>query len=164
MKYKMKSKKAMSGVVATILMIALVMVITSVVWGIVNNIVKDKIDESESCFAILDKITLNNDYTCYNKNLNQFNFSISFKDIKVDELLVAISSKDNTKTFRLKDNFEDPLLTGRNNIIKLPSANSGKTYTFDTTGFGDITSIEIAPTINSNQCEIVDSILSIRTC
>ena len=37
----MKNKRAVSGVVAVVLLIALVMVTGAIVWGVVNNLVKD---------------------------------------------------------------------------------------------------------------------------
>ena len=161
----MKGKKAVSGVVVTILMIALVMVTTTIVWGVVKSIVDDKIEESESCFNILDKIILDNDYTCSNQD--KLSFSISIGDIDVEEILVSISNSENTKTFRLnKNDLNEDFIRSYNeeDQVIIPDKNSGKVYIFEQDGFGIPITIQIAPNINGNQCDIIDSIQKIRSC
>jgi len=52
----MKSKIGMSGIVVAIVMIALALFLGAIVWGIVNNLVKEEIGKGSSCFGIYDKI------------------------------------------------------------------------------------------------------------
>ncbi len=82
------SKRGISGVVAAVILIALVMAATAIVWVVVNNLIETKLKGAESCLDIFEKATLNSRYTCYNSSSNRFLFSINLGDIDVDEILV----------------------------------------------------------------------------
>ncbi len=159
-------KKGLSGVITVVIMIALVMVAATIVWGVVNNILKNKLGEAKSCFDLFGKITINNMYTCYNPDLNEVQFSISIGDLNVDELIILISSEGATKNFRITNTASQ--ITGLTNYpdgsseIKLPEKNSGLTYT--ASGFNQPDSIEIIPIISGEQCDAVDSLYEIDDC
>lgn len=180
--YKME-KKAISGVIAAVLMIALVMASISIVWVVVNNIVEDKLSEAGSCFDVFDKIEIDDRYTCYTmkedgsdsegKTIyvpNELNFSISVGDIDVQEILVSISSSGKAESFNLKPGFTDPNVKSYGNNygdqINFPGKNSGQTYSFnlDRVDMGKPTSIQIAPIIGGNTCEVADSLQFIDNC
>ena len=73
----MKNKRGLSGVIAAVLMIALVMVVSVIVWVVVRNLVEGKLEDVESCFGDYGKITINSRYVCYNFTSNKFQFSIT---------------------------------------------------------------------------------------
>lgn len=162
----MIKKKGLSGVITVVIMVALVMVAATIVWGVVNNILKNKLGEAKSCFDIFGKITINNMYTCYNSSSNEVQFSISIGDIDVDELIILISSEGATKNFRITNTASS--ITGLTNYpsgssdIKLPEKNSGLTYI--ASGFNQPDSIEIVPVINGEQCDVSDSLYEIDNC
>ena len=55
LQYKMvKNKSGLSMVVSTLLLILLAVVMISIIWGVVNTLVDDEVNESESCFNIYD--------------------------------------------------------------------------------------------------------------
>lgn len=167
-----KNKKGVAPIVATILLIALVMVIVAAVWVVVNNLVKGKLEESGACFGIFEKVSLNPTYTCYNSNLNEFWFSISIDDIDVDEVLVGISAEGDSVSFKISktpsseiDNLV--MYPTRSSSIILPSKNAGLTYILNMTGAGfseSPSSISIAPIISGTQCSISDSMHEIDRC
>ena len=166
-----KNKKGVAPVVATVLLIALVMVIVVAVWAVVNNLVKGKLEESGACFGIFEKVSLNSRYTCYDSSLKEFWFSINIGDIDVDEVLVGISSEGSSVSFKISktpseiDNLV--MYSTRESDIILPSKNAGLTYILNITsaGFSEAPdSISIAPVISSTQCSISDSMYQIDRC
>ena len=78
-------KRGMSAVIATVILIVLVLTLISIVWAVVNNLVSQQIDETESCFGIFDKIEIQNRYTYYDSSTNELEFSVAVKDVKIDE-------------------------------------------------------------------------------
>ena len=65
----MINKKGVSGIVATVIMIALVIAIGGVVWAVVNNLVSEQLDDAGSCFNIFEEVSFNNQYTCWKKGV-----------------------------------------------------------------------------------------------
>jgi len=167
----MRNKKGVAPIVATVLLIALVMVIVVAVWAVVNNLVKDKIEESEACSGIFEKVSLNSRYTCYDSDSEEFWFSINIGDIDVDEVLVGISAEGNSISFKINNTLSEiaNLVTYPDRLlgIILPSKDGGLTYIFDMAGAGfseTPNSISIAPMINGIQCDVSDSMHGIDRC
>jgi flagellin-like protein len=166
----MKSKKGISGIITAVIMIALVIAVSTIVWTVVNNLVKTKLDEAGSCFDIFEKVKLNSKYTCYNSSSNELQFSISIEDLDISELLVSISGNGESKSFKLTPNglTNNYLYTypKKEQPVYLPEKNSGKTYIVDLTA-ADIAKpdmIQIAPIINQKQCEVADTLQQIDNC
>lgn len=173
LKYKnsfMKNNKGLSEVVTTVIIIALSLAALVVVWGFVSGFINSEIESSESCFGNYDKVKLNKQYTCYEAleggNFN-LRFSLSVGDIDVDKVTVLVSSKSEVKSYIItKENQTISGLakypSGISTVI-LPEKNSGTSYR--ATGFeSKIDSIEIAPTIDDNLCEVSDSFAEIDNC
>jgi len=166
-----KNKRAISGVITTIIMIALVLAVTAVIWIAINTLVSKEIDSSQSCFGNFGKINLNDQYTCRNpsgNNSNEIEFALSLGYVNVDSILVSISGESGSKGFNIKSG---ELITGIRMLngtttLSLPDSNSGLTYIVDLTAIGivDASSIRIAPIIGGNQCDVSDSITSILSC
>ncbi|MBA7711718.1 hypothetical protein ES703_120684 [subsurface metagenome] len=166
-----RNKKAVSGVIVAVIMIALVMVTTLIVWGVVRNIVKGKLGDVESCFGIFGKVTINNRYTCYNSSSNELQFSISIGDVNVEKVLILISGEGITKSFEISNEEEfitglGPYPSGSGNVT-LPGKNSGLTYIYNLTQGGFIRApdlIQITPIVDEKQCDVSDSLSEIDSC
>jgi len=170
------NKKGLSEVVTTVIMIALVLLASVMVWTIINNLIQGKIKNSESCFGNAEKVTLDKRNICYdiNENLGKVRFALSIGDVDVDEVLVSISGGVETKPFKIgKENqtIENLTYFGGLTPVKLPSKNGGKTYEYSwdfMPSGGEFTntinSIRIAPIIDGTQCEISDSSSEIDNC
>jgi FlaG/FlaF family flagellin (archaellin) len=177
---EIKNKKALSTVVATVLMILLVMVAASIVWAFVNNIVKSKTEGVQSCFDATSsgKVTIEDSYTCYqpinNKTSNEVQFSINIGDVSIDSLIVSILVGGNSKSFTLTNNATDipylrPYTGDYGDTVKLPGKNEGKTYVADFSAeFGQgavkVDSIRIAPVVEGKQCDQSDETNQIDFC
>jgi hypothetical protein len=165
-----KNSKGLSEVVTTMILIALSLAALVVVWGFVSNFINKEIGSSESCFGNYDKIKLNKQYTCYEPLVGgnyELRFSLGIGDISVDKVIVSVYSESAVKSYTITNSPQiisglTMYPSGETQIV-LPGKNSGVTY--KATGFtSKIDSIEIAPTINSNQCEISDSFSEIDNC
>ena len=166
----MKNNKGLSSVVMMVIMIALVMAISTVVITTTKKNVEQKIKKSEACGVDnLEKLSINRNYVCYNSSGKEVIFSIDRKDIELDLLLVSIASETENQPFKIRnnidENFEGKIISypDRSNTIRLPIKNAGKTYIV--TDFNDKpTNIQIAPLINGEQCDIIDSVNEIPDC
>ena len=163
-----KNRKGLSEIIGTLIVIVLVLLAAGIVWGVVNNILKDKIKSSTSCFGNFGKITLDKKYTCYDTSTNpgKVRFSLNRGDVNVDNVLISITNGAETKSFKVNNNAQatDGLtyLNG-SSIVSLPPKNGGITYTYLWTNDAPKT-IQIAPMIDGQQCEVSDSITEIDNC
>ena len=170
--YKMKNKKALSAVVATVILILLVVAATAIVWTFVNKLVKEKTSQTETCFDVEsgEKVTLNNYYTCYDSATGEVQFSLSIADVDVDEVLVSILAGGSTKSFTIKnESTVIPNLRYYNGVpgqaVKLPERNAGLTYVASGfSGNSKIDWIKISPIIDGRQCATTDTINEIESC
>ena len=164
----MKTKRAVSGIVGVVILIALVMVVGTIVWGVVTNLVEDKLEGAGSCIDVFEKLSLNGQYTCLDSSKFaglDVTFSISRGDIDLDSVIILISNEGITNNFKLTSTSEAvsglQMYNGTTNVW-LPGKNEGLTYICTTCT--SATAIEIAPIIGGKQCNPVDSMLVIPDC
>lgn len=165
MKLIYKNKKGVSEVIVTVIMIALVLAAGVIVWGVVNNLVRNQLGGAESCFGIFEKITLDNLYTCYDGDSDEIHFSINIGDIEVEKVIVGISGEGVKKSYTIPGNYSDVKEYGGTygEDLELPGQNGGLTYI--ASGFTSAPDrIQIAPVIDGKQCEISDSLSEIDDC
>ncbi len=167
---KDKEKIGMATVVATLLLILIAVTLVGVLWVVVNNITEKKLEQSESCFDIFGKVSLNDQYTCYNATSNYLLFSVDIGDKEIQELLVSVSAVGQTKSFKIT--YTNKTVTDVRPYNKpytqvaLPAKNSGLTYIYNLTsaGMGRPDSIKIAPVVNRNQCDASDTLTEVDNC
>lgn len=160
-------KRGLSMVISAVILIALVVVSVGTIWVFVKNMIEESIEETEACFGIFEKVTIKNQYTCYNSSSGEFQFSISIGDIDVDKILVLISTISDSQNVEMYGGATYPYLKDYNGTyndpIKFPEKNSGLTYVVS--GFSDkVNLIEIAPVIDEKTCDISDSLYEIDDC
>jgi len=160
-------KKALSPIVSVVLIIGLTIAAGATVFVVVKNFSEEKLDGAKSCLDTLEKIEINNDYTCYNSAGGKVQVSISRKEIALDFLLVSISSEQESKNFKLYNQAQAvenvsnyPSGTGN---VSLPGNESGKTYLVNWS-LGTPKSIQISPSLGNKNCDVVDEVLVIPNC
>ena len=160
-------KKAISPIIATILMIALVISISAVVYKVTKNMVEENLKKSKSCANIYDKVLINSEYTYYNSSNKSFIFTINRKDIEIDELLISISNETDSEVYKLPSETTNLKMFNSSSEewdnATLLEKNSGKKYR--ALGINrKPNSIKIAIIINGDSCGVVDSLneISIR--
>jgi len=160
-----KSKKGISGIVASVILIALVIASVTIVWKVVQGMISSKLKQSSSCFDIMDKVTLGA-YTCFNSSGNEILFEIDVADINLDKVVVLVSGKGTTKSYTITNEEQELGLLSypnREKSVKLPGENAGLTYIInDSAESPDL--IKISPVINNNQCGVSDFITEIGSC
>lgn len=163
-------KKGLSTIVTTVILIAISLLAVALVWAFVNSMIKNQITQSQSCFGNYDKVKFNRAYTCYYRigstsNYNYF-FSIEIGDVKVDKVLVLISSSGTTQSYQINNSGTIDglkMYPSDSDQIVLPNRNAGLTY--NATGFtAPMDSIQIAPVISGTVCEVSDSVSELEPC
>ena len=166
--YKM-NKRAISGVVATVIMIALVIAIIGIVWVVVTNLVSEELEEAGTCLDVLGKVMINPQYTCYNASGDYFQFSIGVGNIVVEKVIVTISGSGTTESYEISQTPDDSTglkFYNGSASIYLPEKNEGFTYILDTVevGLGRPDVIKVYPVISGRQCDASDTISDISDC
>ena len=160
-------KKGLSQVISTVVIIALTISLMASAWMIIDSFVKEKLSSAGACYDILEKVTLNEAYTCYNATSNKMMLSISRKDFDLDSLLVSVTGETSSKTFFLSEKntsiSDVSYYDAAPSEVTIPGKGSGKTYCVDNINLRPI-KIEIAPKREGTQCNIVDTIGTILTC
>ena len=159
------SRKGLSAVITTLILIALTISAIAIVWVTVSNLLTGRLNAAESCMNIFDKVELNELYTCYDSP--NFQFSINIGDIEIDEVIVSVSGEAITKSYTLNNTNKNIFGLGpypsSSGEVKLPGKNSGMTY-ISTEFSSTPDSVKITPVVNGNQCEVSDSVLEIYSC
>jgi len=165
-------KKGLSALITTLLLIGLTLIMTAIIWSVIDEIAKERMKESASCSDNFNKLNLNKKYTCYDYNSKELRFSIERKDLELDEININVGLfNSSSKKIILTDTSENILylLNYPSNTVgvEMPSKNSGKTYVLDTVAAGILDTpdfISIYPTISEKDCPICDSIKEIADC
>ena len=165
----LKIKKGLSGIIATVILIAITLAMAVVVWGIVSNLTEGRLDQASSCFNVFEKISLNKEWTCYNSTSNETVFSVSIGDVEISEVQLLISGSANASTIVIpSDNGYTRMYGGvYSNSITLPTKNSAMTYVANLTQIGisgKPNSISIYPVVKRERCQVSDTIYQIDSC
>ena len=163
-----ENKRGLSAVVSSLIIVAMVISISAIVWIFVDRTIKGETESSSACFNSFGKVYMNNQYTCYNSGDNKLKIGIGLKDIDVDSVLVSISGEDASKSFEIppKNKLGYIKMYDGTEDIYLPDKNSGLTYIIDLGifGIGVPQSIKIAPIVKGHPCEASDVMNGIENC
>lgn len=164
----MKNKRGLSGVVTMVILIAVVMAGTTIVWSVTKKTVESQVDQAKSCYGIYDKVAINSEYTCYDADTDRLYLGINVGDVDIDEILVSITptSEDST-SFVLTSELQTitnigpyPSTSGQ---VKAPDKKSGNTYVISSMT-SSIDNIKLAPKVGDKQCEVSDTLYSVPAC
>ena len=164
----MKNKKALSGVISAIILIGLAMVLVAIVWGVVNGILKSKLDEAQSCFGIFEKVDLESKNMCFYNSTKELHIYVSVGDIDIDGMLISVMGNGTAKSFNIPGNYS--YVRDYSGLYSeettLPEKNSGLTYVFNATegGIQDPSSVQVAPIVSEKQCDVSDSVSPVDKC
>jgi hypothetical protein len=163
---KMKNKTGMSGMIVAIIMIAMVLLVGGIVWSVVNNLIQGEIGKGSSCFGILDKVTIERKYTCFDSDNNIARIQLVLGDIDVEGVLISISDNTTSKEFTLtySEQIIENLVTYSGEPLVLPGKNNGTTYNYSWDEDSRPNNVRIAPIIKGNRCEVSDTLSGIDNC
>ncbi|MCK5624926.1 hypothetical protein KAI04_03740 [Candidatus Pacearchaeota archaeon] len=150
----MKNKKAMSAIITIMLLIFIVVAGTAIIWKVLTKTVDEGLEEAKNCYDLIGKVSVNSEYTCYDRANDEMYVSVEVGDISIDELFIVIAYEDSATSFKLTNEsttIANLLNYDITNQIKIPNKNSGSTY-IATSIIEFPSSIEIAPKIGDNLC------------
>ena len=148
-----KNNQGVSAVISTIILIALVLVVIGIVYMFVLPMIEDRVKYSEACsIEILDKIEINS-LSCYDKDNGNIDISINVRDVETDEILVSVEVNGESRSFKIEQGKNSGRVYSKNLINDLGFAEAEKP-----------SSIKIAPIIDGEQCNEIDSLNNIIEC
>jgi len=170
----MKNKRGISAVIITLILVVLAIVMVAIVWSVISNMAKGSMDESQSCFSIINKIKFNQQYVCYNTTSGSgigksLKFSINRGDIELNKIIIMISSSGASIGLEIPETINNANLMYYNYSsanVELPAKNSGVGYVYNGTEVqnGKPDSIILYPVVNEKQCEAMDEITEFINC
>ncbi|MEK6757634.1 MAG: archaellin/type IV pilin N-terminal domain-containing protein [Nanoarchaeota archaeon] len=163
---KVTSKRGLSAVIGTLIMVTITIVAGVIIWGVTNAFIDDNIESAQKCSNLYEKIEFNTRFTCYNSTSGELQFAITLRDVDIDGAVVIVSSISGSESYELSNELESVsglLSFSRTPSVKLPGKNGAQTYI--ATGFSSIPDkIEIAAIIKEEQCDISDSLSNFDDC
>lgn len=163
----MKNKKALSGVVTAIILIAITLSAGLIVGKIVKSLVENKLNSTASCYNIVEKVQVNEEFTCYNATGQYAQVSLSLGQISPTKVLIALIYENESKVYSIyADNQTVPDITNYpSNLtgVQLPAEESGKTY-FISRLESKPSKIQAAPMMGDTQCEVIDTLTPVDNC
>jgi flagellin-like protein len=145
----MKSKKGISAVVATVLIILITVAAVTIIWAAIIPMINNQLDKGTLCLDAVSQVTLlDAGYTCKNDGDNiSIQIKHGAKDFIIADIQVLVSAAGSTTTFDLSDN-ETTIMADRNAAIPFPGSNEETVYVVDTSSVtGIIDKVEIAPVV-----------------
>lgn len=160
---KLRSK-GLSAVISTVILVLLVVVISSIVWIVVDNMIKEKTESASSCFGIMDKVYIEDRGTCYNSSSGELKVYVSVRNIEVEKVLLSVSGKEGAESFEIPS--DDERIRAYGDELVVPGKNSGKVYNLNLSGLnlGSLYSVKLVPVINGEPCEASDELREIVNC
>lgn len=163
----MKNKKALSGVVTAVILIAITLAAGVIVATMTNVFVTKQLNKTASCYDIIEKVQINSEFTCYNETGDYAQVSISLGQISPAKILISLAYENESMVYSLYPEIKDvPGVTNypdNSTGVKLPANESGQTYIVS-----GLTSkpdrIQVSPMMGTTQCEVIDTLSYIDSC
>jgi len=97
-----KSKKGVSPLIATILLILISIIAIASIFAFVVPFVKDMLEESKECFNIPEQISIidSSVYTCFNNDKSKIGVSVkrSSEEVEIGGFKISVKGKDASNT------------------------------------------------------------------
>jgi len=163
----MKNKKALSGVVTAAILIAITIAAGAIVGTMIKGFVEERLNTAGSCYNILEKVQINEEFTCYNATGQYTQVSLSLAQISPTKVLVALIYDNESKVYSIYA--EEKNIEGLTNYplntsgVQLPGNESGKTYLIWNIE-SKPSKIQVAPMMGETQCEVIDILGPVDNC
>lgn len=150
----MKSKKGISAVVATVLIILITVAAVTIIWAAIIPMVKENLDRGTICLDAVSQLTiLDKGYTCFNNNENQVRVQVGHgpKDFNLAGIQVLVSDNaGGTSAFEETD------------VGNLPGVNEEKVIVFVGYTPDNAQSVRVAPMVKiGNSVEACDALAAV---
>jgi hypothetical protein len=146
----MRSKKAISAVVATVLIILITVAAVTIIWAAVIPLVKEKIESGAGCLEAVSQVSIIKEgYTCWDDDNDKVRIQISHgaKDFELADIQILIKEGGDTTTKRLVKDIT--AYTAED----LPGLNEEKVFEIPYTEGSAPTEVSIAPVVKVGETE-----------
>jgi|WetSurMetagenome_2_1015567.scaffolds.fasta_scaffold70376_3 flagellin-like protein len=126
-------KKAVSEIIATVLLVLITVVAVSLVAVFLVPFIKDKMKEKE-CYDAIDKLTIENGkYTCFNDTETRIMVKRSINgDLEIQGIIVSLRQNSSSSVYKIYNNSEtDGVKMWGSGNIKIPGPGGAQTYVFN---------------------------------
>ncbi|MFH0711686.1 MAG: hypothetical protein V1889_01015 [archaeon] len=160
-----KRKKAISAIVATVLIILITVAAVTIIWAAVIPMITNKLESGTVCLDAVSQIQLLDEgYTC--KSADGKNVSIQVKHLakafELSDIQVLVSAGGDTKMFLISNDTSTIIPAGAS--IPMPGVNEEKVYVINTSSVvGTINEVQIAPVVSVGNTEETCDVSARRT-
>jgi len=165
-----KSKKGVSEIIVTVVLIGLGIGAVAIVGALVNNMLSSKMKETTSCYGVYDQVKINKEYSCYTYNTDTHTYnlivSLGVGDIEIEGIKMAVKANGTVKSFDLTNiakTLTDIKLSNGTTSVYIPNSGEGLSYLITNLQYVP-DSIAIAPLKDGNLCQESDSMGEIVNC
>lgn len=159
----MNNKKAISAVVATVLIILITVAAVTILWASIIPMITNKLSAGTICLDAVSQVSLiDSGYTCRNPNNISIQIKHGAKDINLKDIQILMSEGGNTVSYSLI-NSTTTIVPSAMTSSKLPGPNEEKTYIISTVGIaGNVSKVAIAPVVIKGKMQRTCSTSSFR--
>jgi len=161
------NRRGISTVIATVLILALTIMLVVVVYSVSRTLVDDKLNEAGSCAEIFNKVSIERYYTCYDSGSEELKIGVSVGDVELSKILIHIGLESNSISKEITINSQEIVglseVGGATSNVSLPTKGQAKVYILS-----GVTSapkfIRLVPVVKEKQCEVADQIFDVQDC
>lgn len=165
-----KERKAVSALVATVLLILITVAAVGIIWGAIMPMMNRAMEMGQACLNARLSINTESGYTCYNSTVPggsevQVMIARGSEEFDLAGMHLIVSGGGESRTFAVRADagnddvrmFDDAVYT---NTEDLPNVNEERTYVVDTSTFTAVDEIKVAPIAQVGNTEKVCDISS----
>jgi len=156
-----KNKRGISGIVESILLVALTVAAAAILFVFVLGFVNDKLDNTKICSELQGQISVaQGQYTCFNSSGTRIMIERGQKAEEIIGFRVSLKYSGTSKVFDIKQGIVSGVkMYNGNSNLTIPAAGGSETYVFD--NIPNTESVSVAPiTINDKTCDAISEIVN----
>jgi len=167
----LKSKRAISALVATVLLILITVVAVGIIWGAITPMMNRAMEMGQACLSARLTINTESGYTCYNSTAFpshgevQVMISRGSEEFELAGMHLILSGVGQSKTFIVRNNTNSSYIrmiedSDYGQLLELPNVNEERTYVINASGFTNVEEVKVAPIVHVGNTEKVCQVSS----
>lgn len=126
-----KNKKAVSALVATVLLILITVAAVGIIWGAIMPMLNRAMEMGQACLNARLTIDTTSGYTCYKTSTKEAQIMVGrgAEEFSLAGMYLIVSGGGQSKTFKIKTTGENGVkMIGGTSTLDLPESNEERTY------------------------------------
>ncbi len=144
-----ENKKAVSALVATVLLILITVAAVGIIWGAIMPMLNRAMEMGQACLTARLTIDTTSGYTCYNTSTKEAQIMVGrgAEEFSLAGMQIGVSGGGQSKTFKIKTTGEKGVkMIGGSTTLDLPDTNEERTYIlFIGTNLTEVEEVKVAP-------------------